>query len=115
MYQQVIDLGKSKKYYQIVEAAHHSLFLYPNSKEPIPNSRFFFPDGSARCNDDWSQYYVGVSYLLGDWGRKKHISESIFWLERAAEQGFSAAQIQLGEIYCNKKNLEYNLRKAIEY
>ena len=111
LYQQVIDLGKNKKYHLIVESAHYRLFLYPNSKESIPSSSW----GGAEWNDDWSQYYVGVSCLLGDWGREKNVSESIFWLERAAEQGFSAAQLLLGDIYYNKQNLNYNLRKSIKY
>lgn len=115
----VIERGKKDKYYQIFERSYWFLCRYPNSTMEIPQNfyRLFFwnTEDAATLGDSWSQYYLGCIYLLGDRGFKKNISEAIFWLQMASEQGFCPAQFLLGTIYYDKHGLEYNLREAIKW
>ena len=45
-----------------------------------------------------SQYSLALSYLYGD-GVEQDTSEAALWFTRAAEQGYTRAQVHLGSMY----------------
>lgn len=68
--------------------------------KPVP------PD--ADQNDPAVQFQIGVSYWL-----RQDYSQAITWFRKAADQGFEAAQVNLGAMYANGEGTPQDYEQAL--
>ena len=66
---------------------------------------------SAERDDPRSQNAIGLLYLYGE-GVEKNISVAIKWLKRAAQNGSSDAQANLGGIFYHDFDVDQDLEQA---
>ena len=67
----------------------------------------------AKTGNVNAQYTLGGYYFLGSNGVEQSYSKAAYWLERAAEQGHSDAQFNIGFFYSEGKGVEQSYSKAI--
>ena len=66
----------------------------------------------AKTGNANAQYTLGSYYYLGSNGVEQSYSKAAYWLERAAEQGDSDAQFNLGVCYDEGNGVEQSYSKA---
>ena len=66
----------------------------------------------AKTGNVNAQYTLGRYYFLGLNGIKQSYSKAAYWWEKAAEQGHSNAQFNLGICYSDGKGVEQSYSKA---
>jgi TPR repeat protein len=59
----------------------------------------------AQRSAAWAQYQLGVSYMNGFLGLEINEVKGLFWLYRAVDQGYSRAQVSLGDYH--RENGDY--------
>ena len=62
-----------------------------------------------------AQYIAAVSFLNKDSGVEKDLKKAARWMLRAAEQGYSEAQYQLGDMYSRGAGVQQDFQKAFEW
>ena len=67
----------------------------------------------AKTGNVNAQYTLGRYYLLGSNGVERSYSKAAYWWEKAAEQGHSNAQYNIGVCYSNGEGVEQSYSKAI--
>ena len=67
----------------------------------------------AKTGNANAQYTLGSYYYLGSNGVEQSYSKAAYWLERAAEQGHSSAQYNIGFYYSQGQGVEQSYSKAI--
>ncbi len=68
----------------------------------------------AEKGDAAAQYYMGLSYEIGDSVRRDY-EEAARWYKKAAEQGLRAAQVMLGDCYFYGNGVRQNLKEAARW
>lgn len=81
-------------------------FFYKNSPPPPENDDSDFPEVTeqllerAEDGDLEAQYELGIAYAYDTMGEYTPVDEKVlYWLRRAAEGGYAAAQNEIGYIY----------------
>lgn len=70
---------------------------------------------SAQQKDNAAaQYNLSILYKKG-WGTEKDIDKSIFWLEKAADNGHIWAQYELGKLYLQGDDVPQDINHAKKY
>lgn len=69
---------------------------------------------SARLENDWAMYTLGMLYLKGE-DVQKDIGTAIGYLEKAAERGNASAQYHLGKLYFNGEEIPQDVNRGIWY
>ena len=67
----------------------------------------------AKTGNVNAQYTLGRYYFLGLNGVEQSYSKAAYWWEKAAEQGNSSAQYNIGACYYNGDGVEKSKTKAI--
>lgn len=58
------------------------------------------------------QFLYGMSYLVGNGSQESDESAAVSWVKKAADQGFAAAEHQLGQFYLNGRGLTQDRDRA---
>ena len=68
----------------------------------------------ADQGDSWSQFILGWIYENGNLieGLDQNYSETLYWYEKSAQQGFALAQSHLGAMYYEGKGVDKDYKKA---
>ena len=67
----------------------------------------------AKTGNENAQYTLGGYYCFGSNGVEQSYSKAAYWWEKAAEQGHSDAQFNLGVCYSKGEGVEQSYSKAI--
>ena len=67
----------------------------------------------AENDNIYAMFELGRYYDLNK--VNKNYEEAVKWYEKAAEQGYSMAQVNLGNMYANSKGVEQNYEEAAEW
>ena len=76
---------------------------------------FFLFEGAARLGDAAAQYAVGCDWMTGIGAPAKSEIEGAKWYIKAAEQGYDAAQLNLGSCYQEGTGVPMNLAEAVKW
>ncbi|MCD7722114.1 MAG: sel1 repeat family protein [Prevotellaceae bacterium] len=68
----------------------------------------------AEKGDAVAQYYLGLSYEIGD-SASRDYAEAARWYRKAAEQGLLAAQVMLGDCYFYGNGVRQSLKEAARW
>lgn len=76
---------------------------------------------AGRSNDATAQFYVGLMYYNEEGiaenyeNMTQHYKDALPWFQKAADQGFSAAQTYLGVMYFGGQGIPLSYRKAADW
>ena len=94
---------------QIALAQEYQNKSYPNMKDAKNDA---FNDCNRKAADDANtNYHKGYSYLIGR-GVKQDSKKAALWFRKAAEQGHSMAQSNLGVMYCQGLGVQQNYQHS---
>jgi TPR repeat protein len=97
---------------QIVLTQEYQNKSYPNMKDDKKDA---FNDCNRKAADDANaSYHKGHSYLNGQ-GVKQDSKKAVLWFRKAAEQGHSMAQSNLGVMYCQGLGVQQNYQQAMQW
>ncbi|WP_455208630.1 tetratricopeptide repeat protein [Kaarinaea lacus] len=82
------------------------------ASQPILLSRL---EQQAETGDSAAQYTLGINYLHGQDGYKQDIEKARHWLTKAAENNFTQAQIDLGNLYYHGIQIERDYGKSAHW
>ncbi len=88
------------------------LFLPIHLKTKPPKKTFNFIKAKADNSEADSQHRLGMIYFKGKKGVLEVFDEAAQWIQRAAKQGHTKAQDQLGLMYMTGSGVEKNLSEA---
>jgi len=69
----------------------------------------------ANDNDPAAQYTLGLYYLNGHDSYEKNTERAIQWLTKAADNNFTQAQIELGNVYIDGTHVERDYEQAARW
>jgi hypothetical protein len=90
---------------------HEQGVVFPQSHQEA----FFLFEEAARQGDAAAQYAVGYDWMEGIGAPVKNEMEGAKWYRRAAEQGYDAAQLNLGNCYQEGKGVSMDLSEAVKW
>ena len=70
---------------------------------------------AAHKGDAKSQLILGDAYMLGEGGLAQNAAEGLAWYEKAARQGYTAAQRRLGHVYSDGVGVERDDTMALQW
>lgn len=94
--------------------AQYNLGLIYLEEKDFFQARIYFLRAADQGHAE-SQYQVGLLFTTSEEDKKKYLNRALNYLKEASDNGYSNADVKLGDIYSTKESNYYDMKKAVAF